>query len=82
MARALEVETARFHQPECYFRELPQMVEKKRDEMAEVLREVGMEPILPDAGYFMMADTTPLGERMEGLPFFSIMIIQYILPCK
>lgn len=39
------------------------MVEKKRDEMAEVLREVGLEPIIPDAGYFMMADTTPLGEK-------------------
>lgn len=39
------------------------MVEKKRDEMAEVLREVGLEPIIPDAGYFMMADTTPLGGK-------------------
>ena len=63
VARALEVETARLHQPDCYFTQLAEIVEKKRDEMAEVLREVGLEPIIPEAGYFMMADTTPLGER-------------------
>ena len=62
MARALEVETARLDQPDCYFNELPRMVEKKRDEMAEVLRDVGFDPIIPEGGYFMMADTTPLGE--------------------
>jgi kynurenine--oxoglutarate transaminase/cysteine-S-conjugate beta-lyase/glutamine--phenylpyruvate transaminase len=61
MARALELETSRLHQPDCYFSELAHTTERKRDEMAEVLREVGMEPILPDAGYFMVADTAPLG---------------------
>ena len=62
MGRALEVETARLGQPDCYFTQLAEDVERKRDEMTQVLREVGMEPIIPDAGYFMMADTTPLGE--------------------
>ena len=63
MARALEVETARLGQPDCYFTQLAADVERKRDEIAQVLREVGLEPIIPDSGYFMMADTTPLGER-------------------
>ena len=62
VARALEMETARLDQPDCYFNELPRMVEKKRDGMAAVLRDVGFDPIIPDGGYFMMADTTPLGE--------------------
>lgn len=66
MARALEVETARLHQPDCYFSELAQMTEKKRDDMAEILREVGLEPVVPEAGYFMMADTSPLGERLTN----------------
>ena len=38
------------------------MLEKKRDEMAEMLREVGLKPIIPDGGFFMLADTSPLGE--------------------
>ena len=63
VAQSLEIETARLHQPECYFKELASSVERKRDEMAAVLREVGLEPIVPDAGYFMIADTTPLGEE-------------------
>ena len=37
-------------------------MEKNRDKMAEVLREIGMKPILPDGGYFMLADTAPLGQ--------------------
>ena len=66
MARALEVETARLNQPECYFKELPQMVERKRDETVQVLREIGLEPIVPDAGYFIMADTAPLGKTASS----------------
>ena len=33
----------------------------KRDEMAEVLTAVGFKPIVPESGYFMVADTSPLG---------------------
>jgi kynurenine--oxoglutarate transaminase/cysteine-S-conjugate beta-lyase/glutamine--phenylpyruvate transaminase len=62
VARALEVETARLGQPDCYFTQLAVDTERKRDEIAQVLREVGLEPIIPDSGYFMMADTTPLGD--------------------
>lgn len=63
MAQALEIEIARLHQPECYFTELAVLVESKRDGMVQVLREVGLDPIIPDAGYFMVADTTPLGKE-------------------
>ena len=66
MARALEVETARLGQPECYFVQLAREIERKRDEVAQVLTEVGLVPIIPDAGYFMMADTAPLGENSLG----------------
>ncbi|CAI8035357.1 Kynurenine--oxoglutarate transaminase 3 [Geodia barretti] len=66
VARALEVETARLGQPDCYFTQLAVDTERKRDEIAEVLREVGLEPIIPDSGYFMMADTTPLGIKFDS----------------
>lgn len=33
----------------------------KRDRMAKLLQSVGIKPVIPDAGYFMMADYTGLG---------------------
>ena len=32
--------------------------------MAAVLREVGFDPIIPEGGYFMMADTSGLGRLL------------------
>ena len=61
VAQALEKEILRLHQPDCYLTEFPRAMEKKRDEMARVLKEVGLQPILPEAGYFIVADTAPLG---------------------
>ena len=57
-----EIEASRLGHPDSYFKQLPQMLEKKRDETVAVLREVGMEPIVPEGGYFIMADTSPLGQ--------------------
>ena len=61
LAVGIELETSRLGDPESYFKQLLQMLEKKRDETAAVLREVGMEPIIPEGSYFMMADTSSLG---------------------
>lgn len=35
-------------------------LQAKRDRMAALLRTVGMKPVVPDAGYFMMADFTAI----------------------
>lgn len=51
----------RLDEPECYFRSLPVELKAKRDFMAEALKSVGMKPIMPQGGYFMIADWTPLG---------------------
>jgi len=32
----------------------------KRDRMCAVLKEVGLQPIVPEAGYFVLVDTTSL----------------------
>ena len=39
------------------------MLEKKRDLMAKLLTEVGFKPTIPEGGYFMMADTSAIGEK-------------------
>lgn len=37
------------------------MLERKRDVMAKLLTEVGFKPVIPQGGYFMMADTSGIG---------------------
>lgn len=62
MAIGLEIELARLGQEDSYFKELPAFLLKKRDSMAQVLQEVGLTPIIPEGGYFMMADSDSLGK--------------------
>jgi kynurenine--oxoglutarate transaminase/cysteine-S-conjugate beta-lyase/glutamine--phenylpyruvate transaminase len=33
----------------------------KRDKIVQVLKECGMKPIVPDGGYFILADYSQLG---------------------
>ncbi|XP_070532690.1 kynurenine aminotransferase-like isoform X2 [Ptychodera flava] len=57
-AIGFETELARLNQPDCYFKELAAMLKSKRERMAKFLSEVGLVPIIPEGGYFMMADTS------------------------
>ena len=62
VAQGFELETARLSSPECYFRELPAELRTKRDRMCEALQEVGMKPVMPQGGYFMMCDYSKIGK--------------------
>uniref|UniRef100_A0A8C6YWF0 Kynurenine--oxoglutarate transaminase 3 n=1 Tax=Nothoprocta perdicaria TaxID=30464 RepID=A0A8C6YWF0_NOTPE len=46
--------------PDCYFYSLSRELEGKRDRMARLLREVGLKPIVPEGGYFMIVDVSKL----------------------
>lgn len=48
--------------PECYFYSLAEELLPKRELMAKFLSEVGMIPTVPEGGYFMIADWSPLGK--------------------
>lgn len=61
IAIAFETELNRLNSSECYFNTLPAELRKKRDFMANFLKSVGVKVILPQAGYFVIADWTPLG---------------------
>lgn len=52
-------------QPECYFSSLAEELEGKRDRMAAILKDAGMTPIIPEGGYFMLVDVTPLSELLK-----------------
>ena len=45
---------------DCYFTSLADELYPKRDQMAKLLRQIGLKPVIPQGGYFMMADTSGL----------------------
>lgn len=56
VARCYENEFKQIDSPECYFNSVSKELKRKRDYLAEQLSEAGLEPIIPDGGYFMLAD--------------------------
>lgn len=62
VARGFEIEFNRLGTPECYFNSLPEELTAKRDFMAKFLSDVGMNPTIPEGGYFMLADWSKLSE--------------------
>ncbi|XP_065576805.1 kynurenine aminotransferase-like [Artemia franciscana] len=59
-ARGFELEMSRFGTPDCYFQSLAAELLPKRDYMAKFLSENGMKPVVPQGGYFMVANWTEL----------------------
>ena len=53
--------------PECYFTSLAEELRPKRDWLAKALTEIGMAPIIPEGGYFMIVDTAPLSKYSGSL---------------
>lgn len=65
VARAFELELSRIESKDCYFNSISKDLERKRDFLAEVLTEVGMVPVIPEGGYFILADWSPLAEKID-----------------
>lgn len=61
MGVGLEIEIARLGEEGSYFKELPALLLKKRDAMVKALQDLGITPIVPEGGYFLLADTSNLG---------------------
>ena len=45
-----------------YFQQLPAMLHHKRKKLASCLESVGLQPIMPEGGYFMVADISSVIE--------------------
>ncbi|KAH8264537.1 hypothetical protein KR038_009692 [Drosophila bunnanda] len=65
VARSFEIELARLGKPESYFLSLPRELKQKRDYMAKFLSDAGMRPTIPEGGYFMLADWSPLADKVD-----------------
>ena len=84
ICRAFEYELERLSSNECYFTSLSNQLRKKRDYLAKVLKNAGLEPIIPDGGYFIMADWSKFGKSISSklrilLNFESIFKIKFRL---
>ncbi|XP_076821311.1 kynurenine--oxoglutarate transaminase 3-like [Clavelina lepadiformis] len=58
VAVGFEEEISRLGEEHSYFKELPRELKVKRDKIVKTLTEIGMMPIIPDGGYFMVADAS------------------------
>uniref|UniRef100_A0A6A7FRC2 Kynurenine--oxoglutarate transaminase 3-like n=2 Tax=Hirondellea gigas TaxID=1518452 RepID=A0A6A7FRC2_9CRUS len=65
VALGFEEETARRGTPECYFQALPAQLEVKRDRVVSILTEVGMYPIVPQGGYFILAYVRDIMNKID-----------------
>lgn len=61
-AKSFQIEMALREQgsKDCYFTSLADELLPKRDEMARLLKTIGLKPIVPEGGYFMVADAKDL----------------------
>ena len=53
------------------------MLEKKRDLMANLLTDVGFKPTIPEGGYFMMADTSDIGNVFQQIIVHNVLLVAY-----
>ncbi|KAF6729139.1 Kynurenine--oxoglutarate transaminase 1 [Oryzias melastigma] len=60
VARGFEREYEVFGTPESYFQQLPAMLHSKRQKLAACLQSAGLNPIMPEGGYFMIADISSI----------------------
>ncbi|XP_053325659.1 kynurenine--oxoglutarate transaminase 3 isoform X2 [Spea bombifrons] len=67
LAHALFKDFKRMDEPDCYFTSLAVELEAKRDRMARLLQEVGLKPVIPEGGYFMVADISVLDVDLSDM---------------
>ncbi|ERE88176.1 transcription initiation factor IIB-like protein, partial [Cricetulus griseus] len=67
LAQALWIDIKRMDSPECYFNSLAKELEVKRDRMVRLLNSVGLKPIIPDGGYFIIADVSSLDADLSDM---------------
>lgn len=63
MSIVFETEFKRLNTPDSYFPMIAIELAKKRDFMIKFLRSVGMKPVVPQGGYFLIADWSALGNE-------------------
>ena len=56
------MELERLDSPECYFNSIKSELKPKRDQLAKLLTDAELSPVIPEGGYFMMADISKIAQ--------------------
>lgn len=75
IAIAFESELKRLQAKECYFNSLPVELKEKRDFMIQTLKEIGMDVIIPEGGYFLLADWSKLGKIQKPNSILTLLFL-------
>lgn len=67
VAEGLELEADRRGSPDCYLTSLALELLPKRDQLAQILESLGMHPVVPEAGYFMLADISEMKVDLSSI---------------
>jgi len=62
VGRCFEHELNNFESPECYWKSMSSELLPKRDYLAKLLKEAGLNPVIPEGGYFMLADISKIAK--------------------
>ncbi|XP_058842896.1 kynurenine--oxoglutarate transaminase 1 isoform X2 [Acipenser ruthenus] len=65
VAHGFQRELDCFGKPESYFLQFPRQLQQKRSRLAQSLLAVGMQPIMPEGGYFLIADISTLKADLQ-----------------
>lgn len=62
VAHGFQREYEVFGTPDSYLQQLPAVLCQKRNKLASCLEGVGLRPIMPEGGYFIVADISSVSE--------------------
>ncbi|XP_042243502.1 kynurenine aminotransferase-like isoform X1 [Homarus americanus] len=65
VGQGFEIEIQRYGTPDCYFQSLPAELEVKRNNIVKILTEAGLNPIVPEGGYFILADVRNITSKID-----------------
>ncbi|XP_069497845.1 kynurenine--oxoglutarate transaminase 3 isoform X2 [Ambystoma mexicanum] len=85
LAQSLLKDVDRMEDPECYFNALPRELESKRDRMASLLCGAGLHPLIPEGGYFIIADVSALDidlSNMKGNEPYDYKFVKWMIKTK
>ncbi len=67
MGRCFEHELSRgLDSPDCYFNSISTELRPKRDRIIKLLIEAGLTPVIPEGGYFIMADISNIAKDFKS----------------
>ena len=66
IGRCFELENSRLDSPDSYFNSIKKELIPKRDQLVKLLLEAGLTPIIPEGGYFMMADISKISSKFSS----------------